>query len=86
MVSTRVLKLVAMRARATRLVAAGVLVSCLGLAACSADGNVVLPSVSEIWGNSYSLVLLLKIAALVIPLALAAYNRAALRRRKEQPA
>src|SRR5918995_418360 len=44
------------------------------------DGNVVLPSVSEIWGNSYSLVLLVKIAALVIPLALAAYNRAALRR------
>ncbi|MDP8907596.1 MAG: copper resistance protein CopC, partial [Chloroflexota bacterium] len=44
------------------------------------DGEFHLPSLSVLWEDGYSAVLLVKLAVLLLPLALAAYNRVALRR------
>lgn len=44
------------------------------------NAEVVLPAPPDLWASGYSIVLLIKLAVLLIPLALAVYNRAELRR------
>jgi copper transport protein len=45
-----------------------------------ANAGLVLPAVSTLWGSTYGVALLLKVALLVVPLGLATFNRVALRR------
>jgi copper transport protein len=52
----------------------------IGIATGAINAGFALPTLRSLWSSLYGEVLLLKVAVLVLPLALAAFNRSALRR------
>lgn len=55
----------------------------LGVATGVANAGLGLPALRSLWGSNYGVVLLVKVGVLTVPLALATFNRRALRRSLE---